>query len=56
MFSASPHLQCLTPQTHAGVPPDRRKKLGIDAGLPRFSVGIENAAELIADVTQALDR
>lgn len=42
--------------THASVPPDLRKKLGIDAGLLRFSVGIENAAELIADVTQALDR
>jgi cystathionine gamma-lyase len=42
--------------THASVPPDLRKKLGIDAGLLRFSVGIENAAELIADVAQALDR
>lgn len=40
--------------THASVPPDLRKKLGIDAGLLRLSVGIEDAGELIADVKQAL--
>lgn len=42
--------------THASVPPDLRKKLGIDAGLLRFSVGIERAEDLIADVTQAMNR
>jgi cystathionine beta-lyase/cystathionine gamma-synthase len=42
--------------THASVPPDLRKKLGIDAGLLRFSVGIEDAGELIEDVSQALLR
>lgn len=41
--------------THASVPPDLRVKLGISEGLIRFSVGIENAADLIADVQQALN-
>jgi cystathionine gamma-lyase len=40
--------------THASVPPDLRQKLGIDAGLIRFSVGIEDADDLIADVTRAV--
>jgi len=40
--------------THASVPPDLRVKLGIDAGLIRFSVGIENADDLIEDVRNAL--
>lgn len=42
--------------THASVPPDLRKKLGIDVGLLRFSVGIEDASELIDDVKHALSR
>lgn len=42
--------------THASVPPDLRVKLGIDAGLVRFSVGIENAEDLIEDVMQAYRR
>ncbi|MDJ0835169.1 MAG: PLP-dependent aspartate aminotransferase family protein [Acidobacteriota bacterium] len=41
--------------THASVPPDLRVKLGIDAGLIRFSVGIENAEDLIEDVRRALE-
>lgn len=40
--------------THASVPPELRDKLGIDAGLIRFSVGIENANDLIEDVRNAL--
>jgi len=40
--------------THASVPPALRAKLGIDAGLVRFSLGIECAADLIEDVRQAL--
>jgi cystathionine gamma-lyase len=40
--------------THASVPPELRDKLGIDAGLIRFSVGIENANDLIEDVRDAL--
>jgi cystathionine beta-lyase/cystathionine gamma-synthase len=42
--------------THASVPPDLRKKLGIDEQLVRFSVGIENVTDLIEDVKQALAR
>ncbi len=42
--------------THASVPPELRQRLGIDAGLIRFSVGIEEVADLIADVRQALAR
>jgi cystathionine beta-lyase/cystathionine gamma-synthase len=42
--------------THASVPPELRTKLGIDAQLVRFSVGIENVGELIADVLQALSK
>jgi cystathionine gamma-lyase len=39
--------------THASVPPEMRKKLGIDDGLIRLSVGIEDQKDLIADLTQA---
>jgi cystathionine beta-lyase/cystathionine gamma-synthase len=42
--------------THASVPPELRKKLGIDAPLLRFSVGIEDVGELVDDVKQALAR
>jgi cystathionine beta-lyase/cystathionine gamma-synthase len=42
--------------THASVPPEMRQRLGIDAGLIRFSVGIEEVEDLIADVQQALTR
>jgi cystathionine gamma-lyase len=40
--------------THASVPPEQRKALGIDDGLVRLSVGIENADDLLADLEQAL--
>jgi cystathionine beta-lyase/cystathionine gamma-synthase len=39
--------------THASIPPDRRRALGIDDGLIRLSVGIEHVADLIADLEQA---
>ncbi|WP_225411130.1 trans-sulfuration enzyme family protein [Stigmatella hybrida] len=42
--------------THASVPPELRQKLGINAQLVRFSIGIENVNDLIADVRQALQR
>src|SRR3954470_16444688 len=42
--------------THASVPPETRRKLGIDDGFIRLSVGIENAQDLIDDLFQALDR
>ncbi|MEE2645029.1 MAG: PLP-dependent aspartate aminotransferase family protein [Myxococcota bacterium] len=39
--------------THASVPKPLREKLGISADLIRFSVGIEGAEDLIADLEQA---
>jgi cystathionine beta-lyase/cystathionine gamma-synthase len=40
--------------THASVPPEARTKLGIDDALCRLSVGIEDVADLRADLTHAL--
>ncbi len=40
--------------THASVPKEERDKLGITDGLLRFSVGIEDVEDLIADIEQAL--
>ena len=40
--------------THASVPPERRRELGVDDSLVRFSVGIEDLADLRADLEQAL--
>jgi cystathionine gamma-synthase len=40
--------------THAGVPKAVREQVGITDGVVRFSVGIEDVADLIADVEQAL--
>ncbi|HEX2727836.1 MAG TPA: PLP-dependent transferase, partial [Beijerinckiaceae bacterium] len=41
--------------THASVPPEVRASLGIDDGLVRLSVGIEDADDLIADLRSALE-
>lgn len=40
--------------THASVPEDLRKKLGIGPTLLRISVGIEDEADMIEDLKQAL--
>ncbi len=40
--------------THASVPPDQRKTLGISDSLVRLSVGIEDPDDLIADLQHAL--
>jgi cystathionine gamma-lyase len=40
--------------THASIPADKRAELGIDDGLVRLSVGVEDAGDLIADLEQAL--
>jgi cystathionine gamma-lyase len=40
--------------THAAVPEEHRAALGIDDGLVRLSVGIEDLSDLIADLDQAL--
>jgi cystathionine gamma-lyase/homocysteine desulfhydrase len=41
--------------THAALPVDRRRELGIDEGLLRLSVGLEDAEDLIEDLKQALE-
>lgn len=41
--------------THASVPKETREVLGITDGLIRLSVGIEDAQDLIDDLTQAFD-
>ncbi|TFJ93491.1 bifunctional cystathionine gamma-lyase/homocysteine desulfhydrase [Lentibacillus salicampi] len=41
--------------THASIPADRRAELGITDGLIRISVGIEDADDLIEDLSQALE-
>ena len=40
--------------THADVPDDVKERLGITENTVRLSVGIENVADLIADLSQAL--
>jgi cystathionine gamma-synthase len=42
--------------SHRDMTPAQRKGLGISDGLVRISVGIENAADIIADVDQALSK
>jgi cystathionine beta-lyase/cystathionine gamma-synthase len=41
--------------THASVPPERRKEIGLTDSLVRISAGIEDVADLIDDLKQALD-
>jgi methionine-gamma-lyase len=40
--------------THVSVPPAERQKMGISDGLVRFSVGIENEQDILADLEQGL--
>ena len=40
--------------THASIPPDKRRELGIDDSLIRLSVGIEDVQDLLADLENAL--
>ncbi len=40
--------------THASVPPELREQLGIGPNLLRLSVGIEDPADLVADLADAL--
>ncbi|GBG03583.1 cystathionine gamma-lyase [Azospira sp. I13] len=40
--------------THASVPPEQRRRIGIDDGLVRLSVGVEDVEDLLADLAQAL--
>lgn len=40
--------------THASIPSERRKQLGITDGLVRISVGIEDSEDLLEDLEQSL--
>jgi O-succinylhomoserine sulfhydrylase len=40
--------------THARVPPDQRAALGISEAMVRLSIGLEDTADLIEDLDQAL--
>ena len=42
--------------THASIPEDKRKEIGITDDLVRLSTGVEDIADLLADIEQALDK
>ncbi|MDF2924277.1 MAG: cystathionine beta-lyase [Paenibacillaceae bacterium] len=42
-------------QTHADIPEEIRRRIGVDDRLLRFSVGIEHADDLIADLANAIE-
>ncbi|WP_248928220.1 trans-sulfuration enzyme family protein [Paenibacillus hamazuiensis] len=42
--------------THYSIPPGERAKFGITDGLIRFSVGLEDPEDIIADLNQALQK
>lgn len=46
---------CRSLMTHASVPENQRKVLGISDTLIRISVGLEDADDLIDDLRQALE-
>lgn len=41
--------------THSNLTPEVRRAMGIADGLVRYSIGIENVEDLIADIGQALE-
>jgi cystathionine beta-lyase/cystathionine gamma-synthase len=40
--------------THASIPPDQRKRIGVTEGLVRISVGLEDVSDIIADLDRSL--
>ena len=40
--------------THASIPADQRRAIGLDDGLIRLSVGVEDVDDLIEDLDRAL--
>jgi cystathionine beta-lyase len=42
--------------THASIPKEERGKVGLSDSLIRLSVGIEDAEDLVKDISQALDQ
>ena len=49
-------IQHRASMTHACVPTEVRKNVGITDGLVRFSIGIEDSEDIIADLEQALEK
>jgi cystathionine beta-lyase/cystathionine gamma-synthase len=45
-----------TSMTHASVPAEERRRIGLSDGLVRLAVGIEDAEDLIADLKQGLEQ
>jgi cystathionine gamma-lyase len=41
--------------THASIPPEQRRALGIDDGLVRLSCGVEAGDDLWGDIERALE-
>ena len=41
--------------THADIPPEDQRRMGISAGMVRLSVGVEHYDDIIADLAQALE-
>ena len=39
--------------THASIPEDKRKEIGITDDLVRLSTGVEDISDLLADLEQA---
>jgi cystathionine gamma-lyase len=48
--------ECPAIMTHASVPEEDRKKLGISDNLVRLSIGIENCDDLIKDLQSSLEK
>ena len=42
--------------THASIPREEREKVGLTDSLIRLSVGIEDAENLVNDISSALDK
>jgi cystathionine beta-lyase len=42
--------------THASIPEEIRKQVGITDGLIRLSVGIEDIADILEDLQQAIEK
>jgi O-acetylhomoserine (thiol)-lyase len=41
-------------QAHHGFTPEQLDAAGIDPGMVRLSMGVEDAADIVADIEQAL--
>lgn len=48
-------IELPAPMTHASMPPEKRREIGIEDGLVRLSVGIEDTDDLLADLEQSLN-